>query len=157
MKKDKIKWRLGKLPTPEQVSELVKADLITKEEAREILFNVETEETIEVEALKSEIKFLREIVDKLAEKSKISDTIKVVEHHYQTYPWYNQYYYWSTPAIAVNQTSFGTGTITTPGTGIISQTTTDLNAQLNCSATGSTNLGDYQNSQQISFTDIQTF
>ena len=51
-----LKWRLGKLPSPLEVSTLVNDKIITKEEAREILFKTETEEDRDTEGLKSEIK-----------------------------------------------------------------------------------------------------
>jgi hypothetical protein len=39
----KLVWRLGKLPSPDEVRELVKDKIITQEEAREILFSQEDE------------------------------------------------------------------------------------------------------------------
>ena len=64
--KMKLNWRLSKLPTPDEVRELVKDKVITQDEAREILFSQETEEERDKNSLESEIKFLRELVDKLA-------------------------------------------------------------------------------------------
>ena len=54
----KIVWRLSKLPTADELRELVKDKIITQEEAREILFNLETEEERDKKSLESEIKFL---------------------------------------------------------------------------------------------------
>lgn len=95
--KTKLKWRLGKLPTPSEVLELVKDKLITNEEAREILFNEETEEDIKVESLKEEIKFLRETIERLSDKKTISETIQVVIPKYITQPFYQPYYSWTYP------------------------------------------------------------
>ena len=58
MTKTKLIWRLNKLPTTEELRELVKDKIITNEEARDILFNFESEEDRDSESLKSEIKFL---------------------------------------------------------------------------------------------------
>lgn len=43
----KIVWRLGKLPTIEELLSLVSSDIITKEEAREIMFIKEDIKSIE--------------------------------------------------------------------------------------------------------------
>ena len=78
----KLKWRLGKLPTPNEVSDLVRDKIITQEEAREILFSEETEATKTTEELKTEIKFLKELVEKLADNNKIVETIRYIEKPY---------------------------------------------------------------------------
>ncbi len=119
--KTKLKWRLGKLPTSEEVLELVKASLITKEEAKEILFTQETEEDIDAEALKSEIKFLRNLIEKLSNRTQIVEVIKEVHKPYYKYDWYRPYQYWSSNdgvylcnagATALNdQALVGSGTI----------------------------------------------
>ena len=116
MKETKIVWRLGKLPTTEELRELVKSDILTKEEAREILINLETEEERDKDSLKSEIKFLRELVEKLSkDRGQIVETIKYVEKPYSRYPWYAPYATWC-----------GTGnwtTGTTAGSNLISSDT----------------------------------
>ena len=91
---NKLKWRLTKLPTSTEVIELVKNKLISEEEAKEILFSEETEVVITEEALKSEIKFLRELVDKLSSKSQIVETIKYIEKPYNGNGWYRPYQFW---------------------------------------------------------------
>ncbi|MES2409551.1 MAG: hypothetical protein V4509_04625 [Patescibacteria group bacterium] len=89
----KLKWRLSKLPTPEEVRELVKDQILTKEEAREILFNPENE--VDTEALEAEIKFLRQLVERLStSKSQIIETIRYVERPYVNTPWYPRYQVW---------------------------------------------------------------
>ncbi len=153
--KNKLKWRLpGKLPTSEEVRELVKASLITKEEAREILFNEETEETIEVDNLKAEIKFLRETVEKLADKQTIRTVIQEIIPRYINYPVYQPYYSWSyTPAL--NGVITCGGKTTTYGTLNVGGTTDSAYTigtnMVNCSATG------YSNTADTAFTDIKTF
>ena len=76
----KIIWRLKEQPTSESLRELVKDSILTKEEAREILFSQETEKEVNEDQLKSEIKFLRELVDKLSNHNnvKIVEVIKEV-------------------------------------------------------------------------------
>lgn len=93
---NKLKWRLSKLPTSEEVSKLVNDKIITKEEAREILFTEETQEKIEEDNLKSEIKFLREIIEKLSNRSQIIETIKTIQIPYIQTPWYGNYQVWCT-------------------------------------------------------------
>ena len=60
MKKTKIVWRLKTTPTVEEVNDLLKNEVITKEEAREILFTEETQEDVKTKYLKKEIEFLKE-------------------------------------------------------------------------------------------------
>lgn len=91
----KLNWRLGKLPSPDEVRELVKDKIITQDEAREILFSEQEETERDIKSLESEIKFLRELVDKLSKNSStIVETIRYIEEPYVKYPWYGQYQYW---------------------------------------------------------------
>ena len=43
-KKEELVWRLGKLPTVEEITTLIANKIITQDEAREILFNKKIEE-----------------------------------------------------------------------------------------------------------------
>ncbi len=105
--KKQLVWRLGKLPTPAEVSELVKDKIITQEEAKEILFSSEDEIVRDKKNLESEIKFLRELVDKLSSgnTTRIVEVIREVEKPYYKWEWYQPYVIWSTS----NQT-IATGT-----------------------------------------------
>jgi hypothetical protein len=94
MKKKNLKWRLSRLPGPEELRGLVGDGIMTKDEARGILFK--EQEEIDIESLKDEIKFLRELVDRLSEnRDRIVETIRIVEKPYQRYDWYQPYYNWS--------------------------------------------------------------
>ena len=92
-KKEKLKWRLSKLPTSDEVIRLLNEKLITKEEAKEILFTTESVEDRDKDSLQSEIKFLRELVEKLSEgkSDRIIETIRYVEKPYYRYGWYDPY------------------------------------------------------------------
>ena len=95
MKNKKLVWRLSKLPTIEEITTLIKEKIITQEEAREILFNQEAEEDRDKSSLESEIKFLRELVEKLSnDKSRIVEVIKEVKVPYYQNPWYQHYWVW---------------------------------------------------------------
>lgn len=86
-----MKWRLSKLPTPDEIRELVKDKIITQEEARQILFD--HVEAGNEQALKDEIKFLRTLVDKLSQnRTQIIETIKEVEKPYYRFDWYQPYH-----------------------------------------------------------------
>lgn len=117
MNKKNLKWRLGKLPSPEEVQSLVKDKIITNEEARSILFSEETEEDVDKDALKSEIKFLRELVDKLStEKSKVVEIIKTIQVPYYHYGWVQPYQYWCGTTNLSTTDNYGTsGALTTSG------------------------------------------
>ena len=131
----KINWRLKEQPTTESLQKLVSSGILTKDEAREILFNQINEQERDVESFKSEIKFLRELVDKLSQKSQ---TIQVIKEHYpqwKRFEWYQPYWGWCT----LNET-----TITTDG-----NTTMYLN-NTNADDVGVTNAS-------YNFSDITTF
>lgn len=93
--KKKLIWRLGKLPSVEELRQLVTDKIITHEEAREILFSSETEEDREKSSLESEIKFLRELVEKLSnDRSRIINVIETIKVPYIRSPWFNLYKDW---------------------------------------------------------------
>ena len=90
----KIVWRLKEQPTSEMLRELVKDGILTKEEAREILFNLEEQTERDNESLKQEIKFLRELVEKLADSQKVVKIIREIEKPYYPYRWWKPYECW---------------------------------------------------------------
>jgi len=115
MTKKKIVWRLENRPTPSEVESLVNSDIITKEEAREILFS--QNEGRDEKSLKSEIKFLRDLVEKLSkDKTSTTTIIKEIEVPYKRYNWYQPYEGWCGGAGTIPLT---TGTLTT-GTNLVS-------------------------------------
>ena len=77
----KLIWRLGNLPTVAELQLLVNDKIITKEEQREILFKTEDAEDRDKKSLESEVKFLRELVEKLSNSKAITiiDTIRYIE------------------------------------------------------------------------------
>lgn len=139
-KKTKLVWRLGKLPTVEELQKLIIDKIITKEEAREILFKseeIDTEEKRDKKSLESEIKFLRELIETLSKhnNSRIIEVIKEIEKPYKTYPWYQPYYYWTYPSDSTFTLTSGT-------------------TNLDCTATQALNM---LSDVARSFNDIKTF
>ncbi len=145
----KLKWRLGKLPTSDEVLELVKASLITKEEAREILFSEVNEQEQSIDDLKSEIKFLRELTQKLSSKSQIVETIRYIEKPYQQWGWYQPYQIWCSSGTV---DLMGNGTTYACNNNMV-YTSTGCNDMLITNGNGTTSLsiGD------TDFTEIKTF
>lgn len=93
----KIIWRLQEQPSTESLRELVKDGILDIKEAREILFKETNEdENKGTEALKQEIKFLREMIDKLSNNQpyRIVETIREVEKPYFYESWYKPYEVW---------------------------------------------------------------
>jgi len=92
----KLIWRLGNLPTVAELQLLVNDKIITKEEQREILFKTEDAEDRDKKSLESEVKFLRELVEKLSNSkaTTIIDTIRYIEKPYYRQPWYHYYDVW---------------------------------------------------------------
>ncbi len=92
--KKKLIWRLGKLPTVEELIMLINDKLITKEEAKDILFNFEDEKKEDsLESLKSEVKFLKEIIEKLSRNNpyQLYQYVQQVQPIYYRQPWYQPF------------------------------------------------------------------
>jgi len=108
----KISWRLKEQPTSESLRELVKDGILTKEEAREILFSLQDTDERSIDGFKLEIKFLRELIDKLvSDRTKVVEIIREREPYWKRYEWYQPYYAWSSNS---NQLLCGTDyTVTT--------------------------------------------
>ena len=117
----KLVWRLKEQPTSEMLRELVKDNILTKDEAREILFNLEEQTDRDIESLKSEIKFLRELVEKLANSQKVVKIIREIESPYYSYPWWRPYDTWCTNSNQLWTYTSPTGS----ATGLKNVTTTD--------------------------------
>ena len=92
----KLVWRLGKLPSVEELLELVKDKIITQEEAKEVLFSSEIAIDRDKKSLEEEVKFLRELVVKLSQNNRttIVETIREVERPWRNYSWYGPYDTW---------------------------------------------------------------
>lgn len=92
----KIIWRLKETPTSEHLRELVKDGILSKDEAREILFSEVEPSERSVESLKEEIKFLRDLVMKLSHSNNttIIETIREVQKPYIRWEWWHPYQYW---------------------------------------------------------------
>ena len=91
----KLIWRLSSLPSVVELRELVKDKIITQEEAREILFSSENQEDRDKKSLESEIKFLRELVEKLSQnKGQIVKIVREIETPWREYSWYPSYVTW---------------------------------------------------------------
>jgi len=120
----KLIWRLKEQPSTEALRGLVQDKVLTNEEAREILFSSVEEQERDIESYKSEIKFLRELVEKLSDsRSQIVTTIKEVEIPYKKYPWITPYVTWC---------ESGSNTYTTgAGTNAFHSSTNTLNNAIN--------------------------
>lgn len=96
MNTKKLVWRLSKLPSVEELRELVIDKIITKDESREILFSFETEEGRDKKSLESEIKFLQNLVEKLSNNNngRVVEIIREIERPWIRYPWYGPYVSW---------------------------------------------------------------
>lgn len=118
MKKEEIVWRLKEQPTSENLRELVKDKILATEEARQILFatrSFDEADERDKNSLKEEIKFLRDLVDKLSQnRTNIIEKIKEVQKPYYKCPWYYPYQVWcsgtqwsSTSTVSQYQTNAG--------------------------------------------------
>lgn len=114
----KTKWRLSELPTPAEVGQLVRDEILTKEEAREILISKENDEDRDKKSLQGEIKFLRELVEKLSSnrKSDIIREITVIEKPYRQQPWFQPYYYFTNANTLISSGTNAVGGLGSSGT-----------------------------------------
>ena len=140
MTKTKLVWRLANRPTPSEVQDLHTSGLITKDEAREILFSAESETDRDTKSLEAEIKFLRELVERLSKNSQtVITTIREIERPWSRYPWYQPYYTWCNAVGGSNLNLLSAGTST-------------LQNAVNTSVSNSANL-----QTNASFSAIKTF
>lgn len=115
---NELKWRLSELPTGDEVASLVEQKVITTKEARQILFNEGKDDSKKVKELSEEVKFLRELCDKLAAKSNGWTTI--IREYQQYKPIYPT---WYTGYSGVINTGATSGSLTTTsGTGAFTVT-----------------------------------
>ena len=141
---NKIVWRLPNRPTPKEVTDLLGAGILTKDEAREILFNLETDEDRDKKSLQDEITFLRKLVQNLStNKQVIVETIREVQVPYKQSPWVQPYINWcSTTANASNSITYTGGS--------------SSNLLMNDSTTGVSWIT-ADSSEPMGFTEIKTF
>lgn len=101
MKKE-LKWRLSDLPTGSEVAELVKQEVITKEEARDILFN-ETKTALSKDRedeLKRQIEFLEELVKDLSKRQQTVISTTYVDRWVERYKPYMPNVIWCSSNVA---------------------------------------------------------
>lgn len=158
----KLKWRLSALPETHEVAHLVKEGILTKEEAREILFSLETDEDRDKKSLQEEIKFLRELVQKLSnnQTSKIVETIRYVEKPYTKFEWYQPYYvyaYSTGNSGLTSSTGYGTTNAIYTSTGGTTTGTYTLNASGAAVGSLASQATSGSASTQPDFTAIKTF
>lgn len=84
MTKQQLLWRFKELPTAGEIADLVAQEVITKEEARNLLFNDKKGHDVaeENKALKEQIEFLQDTVDKLIDKLSGSHTYHTFTNTY---------------------------------------------------------------------------
>lgn len=144
----KIKWRLGKLPDPQEVTLLLKEGVLTKEEAREILFSQVTDEDRDKESLQQEIKFLRDLVNKLSNRYDIVQQIRYIEKPYINTPWWSGY---QTYCTNTNETQTSAGNIN------FTNATGGLYAINNSAVGGTAGVTHTMTTTDPGFSDIKTF
>lgn len=95
-----LKWRLSEKPTATSLQDLVKSEIITKDEARQILLDEVEYNSKDFSDVLDEIKLLRKLVLEISEKSP-QQIIKIIESNpiyirdIQRYPWVNPYITWA--------------------------------------------------------------
>lgn len=113
---------MAKLPDAHEVSLLLDKGVLTKDEAREILFSLETEEDRDKQSLQEEIKFLRQLVKNLSSSpSQIIQYINKPNSLWEQKPWYSNYTSWANNSSLNTNTLYstaGSSTMTVDHTGL---------------------------------------
>lgn len=127
--KNKLIWRLKEQPTTESLRELVRDKILTNDEARSILFSSETEESRDKASLESEIKFLRDLIEKLSQnkpqnKPQIVEVIRQTDTPYYYNDWYKPYLYWCNTSPGGSSVTLTAGTTASGGINALTGTTT---------------------------------
>ena len=88
----KLIWRLKEQPTSKALALLVDSEILTREDAKQIILSSEENNT---KALKEEIEFLKRLVRDLSRNNiQIVEVVKTLEQPYRTSPWYEPYHKW---------------------------------------------------------------
>ena len=123
-----LKWRLSKLPSVDELLKLVSDKIITQEEAKEVLFNKEIESERDIESYKQEIKFLKEVIDKLGDRDRIITVVKEYIPSILAQPFYQPYYHYTTCENNLTSATAGTVYLDCSGNGTVGS-----GSQTNCS------------------------
>lgn len=94
MKKTNLVWRLPSKLTLDDIQKMIELKIISPEEAKELTFN-SSDDNEKVKALEEQVKFLKELVDKLSTQSP-----QVIWRYVETYR--PSYPVWSTSNLLGN-------------------------------------------------------
>lgn len=112
----KLVWRLSDKPTSGDLREMVDAEILSKEEAHEILVrDSEQPDEDQMTALKKEIEVLRELVLNLSRRD-VGGSVTIIREHDKVWPrqpWYEPYYTFTCDVGRGNQSAFSTTNLTT--------------------------------------------
>lgn len=130
-----LSWRLKMLPTVDEVAALVEKGIISKDEAKKLLFTEKDEKDRDVKSLEEEIIFLRKLVEKLSnsQTTTIIEKIREVEVPYIKRGWYRPYDVWCKADNTLNTTGYtltansGSGTLMAMTDGASGSTTLAYN------------------------------
>jgi hypothetical protein len=114
-------WRLSSAPTVEDLKLAVEAEIITKDEAKEILLREEEDIPKDhLKEVKDEIKLLRDLVMKISSEPKYVPytypiIVKQVEHYPTPSPWVNPWITWCSS----NSKTYGDSNSNSSGTLVV--------------------------------------
>jgi len=107
-----LKWRLAEKPTAQALQDLVKSQIITKEEARQILLEEGEYTSKDLQEIKDELSLLRKLV---LETSNSTHIIRIIEREVPTWKpywgWTNTYMNYCSNNVLTSATTTGGNTI----------------------------------------------
>lgn len=114
-----LKWRLANKPTLKDVEKMLDLEIISKEEARQMLFSEETENE-KIKALEEQVEFLKSVIDKMPYNSP-QVVYQYITRYVPQYTWTGTPWHGTTVLVGSNTVktlaSAGTGGTLTGGSG----------------------------------------
>lgn len=130
--KKNLTWKLKELPTASELADLVDSEVITTDEAREIVFGTAENDKEKIKALEEQLDFLRDLVKELAQKRQTTFI-----PYSRTIRYYNEPYWAKTnevlcdAGLTMSTSESSRLTMTTGGIGSSTFTTGSVNALYN--------------------------
>lgn len=108
--KKNLSWNLPELPTGGELAELVDTGVISKEEAREIMFGAAESDKEVIKTLQEQIEFLQDLVKELS-KNRPTYIPTITREIHTTRPYYEKY--WGNTHKLLGSTGYTVSTGTT--------------------------------------------
>lgn len=90
--KKNLTWKLSELPTAGELADLVDSEVISKEEAREIMFGSAENDKEVIKTLQDQLEFLQDLVKELSKRNTTTYLPTFTREIHVTRPYYEKYW-----------------------------------------------------------------